>query len=129
MRTPLLRSAVLDRANGRCEGRAVPSCTRQAEEVHHRLPRSRSRVGRSHPFDEVLEGELELGHALDGRAAYLLALCRPCHDHAHRSGEGYADGLLVRGSARIGLLDDATLVPFYRGPDPDLAELWPPPSA
>lgn len=96
-----LRSAILDRARLQCEARATPSCRRTASSVHHRLTKARG------------------GRLLDavGETYHLMAICEPCHRHAHDSGQGHASGLLLRGSITSAM--DGR--PVYRGDDPYLS--------
>jgi hypothetical protein len=108
-----LIEAVRDRSDGRCEtlvdgGR----CDARAVEVHHRLPRSRARLGDEHLLD--LAGDVENLADLCG-VHHRFAHARP-HDAAtvglvglfgDRSPAGRRVGLYVSGS--VSLSTDGTL--------------------
>lgn len=65
--------AVAERSGYRCEAVWSPGyrCPNRADAIHHRLPRSRARVGDEHLLDAA------------GDAENLAHLCTPCHEAAH----------------------------------------------
>lgn len=101
-------------------------CERRAEELQHRLARSRGRTGDEHLLD------------LAGDADNLADLCRACHAQAHARpalavearlsgpwGSTHAEqmrrGIIVEGSVTSG----PTGWPVYVGPHPRYRELYP----
>lgn len=104
--TPGLRARVRARSRGQCEavleGRR---CTRQAEECHHALFRSRG------------------GNILDryGEIRHLQDLCKRHHDFAHTGG---ANGTMLVIPGRV-LTDKLTRKPVYTGTDVELSRLYP----
>lgn len=76
-------------------------CPRTSTDAHHRLTRARG------------------GSLLDGHTDYhILYLCREHHVYAHDSGQGYKEGLLLRGSVQM-----KNGKPVYTGPDSYLTEM------
>lgn len=134
-----LVEAVRDRSGGRCEAvwHTGYRCPNRADEIHHRLPRGRSRVGDEHPLDVwALTG--------DGDVDHLADLCRPCHHAAEadptRAYEGCLSGPFgstAPRDLRIGIVVPGTItrvrhrtdlgawVPRYIGPDPTFTAAYP----
>lgn len=122
-----LADAVVDRSLGRCEALWNPGvrCLNRADEIHHRLPRSRARTGDEHLLD------------LAGDVDNLAHLCQPCHTAAHGNPEraqtarlsgpygdtrtGVRRGIVVPG--QITTDDDGR--PVYTGPHPAYAARYP----
>lgn len=126
-----LTSAVADRSGGRCEAVWSPGyrCPNPADEIQHRLPRARARLGDEHLLD------LWARYA-GGDVDHLAHLCKPCHDAAHAntdraeaahlSGEFGSltetrVGIVIRGS--ISRSADGRLV--YEGPSEEFAARFP----
>lgn len=131
-----LVEAVRDRSGGRCEAVWHPGyrCRNRADEIHHRLPRGRSRVGDEHPLDVwALEGAGDVEHLAD--------LCRPCHHaaeadptRAYAAALSGAFGSIAERDLRTGIVIPGTItrdpspsgpVPRYIGPDPTFAAAYP----
>lgn len=111
--------AVRERSGGRCEAmwHPVNRCRNRADEVHHRLPRSRASKQGDHLLD------------LTGVIHHLADLCQPCHAEAHAHPDRARDALLIEGrrgitvAGSISTAPDGTLV--YTGPHRTFAALYP----
>lgn len=132
-----LAEAVHDRSGGRCEAvwHLGYRCPNPGDELAHRLPRSRARIGDEHLLD------LEALHH-GGDVEHLADLCRPCH-HAAEADQrrAYAawvsgpHGSIARSMLRQGISIPGTItrhpagVLVYTGPDPTFAARYPSPGA
>lgn len=85
-----LVAAVVERSGGRCEAVWSPGyrCRNPADEIQHRLPRSRARLGDEHLLDlwALHDG---------GDVDHLAHLCKPCHDEAHANTIRAEEAMLV----------------------------------
>lgn len=126
-----LAPAVTDRSGGRCEAVWTVGyrCPNPADEIQHRIPRSRARHRDEHLLDlwALLDG---------GDVDHLAHLCRPCHETAHANTVRAVDAHLSGpfGSMtdlRTGIVILGTVTsgpdgrPVYRGPSAEFAARFP----